>query len=63
MSENATGLTIGSIAGVAKLGWEYIWIKYKDKPVAGKPTKEPEAVYVDQVYKELPLSAILGFGA
>ena len=63
MSENATGLTIGSIAGVEKLGWEYIWIKYKDKPVNGKPTKEPEAVYVDQVYKELPLSAILGFGA
>lgn len=63
MSENATGLTIGSIAGVAKLGWEYLWIKYKDNVVGGKPVKEAEAVYVDQVYKELPLATVLGFGA
>jgi hypothetical protein len=60
-SENVTGLTIGAIAGVAKKGWESVWISYKDVVDAGKPVKQPEYVYSQRVYDECSFPAVLGF--
>jgi len=49
---NQTGLTVGGIPGVAKLGWQYMWIQYGDDidGTSGRRTKVPVAVYVENVY-------------
>jgi hypothetical protein len=66
MAANATDLTIGSIAGVAKAGWNVAWIRYQDTIVSqdGKdnPCRVPKYVYVDRVYDTIPMAAALGFG-
>lgn len=62
-SQNATGLTIGDIASVAKKGHEYLWIAYKDAVDSSKPVKQPEYVYIERVYDTVDLAAALGFGA
>ena len=51
-SPNVSGLTIGNISGIAKKGWEYMWVRYVDKPdnVSKTMVKEPEGVYIEQVY-------------
>jgi len=56
--ENLTGQTIGGITGVAKKAWEYLWIRFKDVAGAEGVYKEPEAVYVEQVYDEGDLSTL-----
>lgn len=61
-SQNATGLTIGGISGVAKKGHEYLWIQYKDDTSNGKPVKKPYWVSVERVYEQVNLAAALGFG-
>lgn len=66
MASNATGLTIGSIAGVAKKAWEVAWIRYHDtittEGAAENPTRVPKYVYVDRVYDTIAMAAALGFG-
>ena len=54
-SQNATGLVVGSITGIDKWGWEYMWIDYRDETVTNDAGKEmwvkvPKAVYIEQVY-------------
>ncbi len=49
-SRNATGLTIGGITGVAKGGWEYLWVMYADAEDSGHLVKQPVGVYVERVY-------------
>jgi hypothetical protein len=67
MAANASGLTIGDIAGVAKKGWEVAWIRYHDTITMadGKemPTRVPKFVYVDRVYETIPMATALGFGS
>lgn len=48
---NRTGITIGSITGIAKEGWEYLWVRYEDGESEGDLVKRPAAVYVEQVYR------------
>lgn len=68
MSANATGLSFGDIADIAKRGWEVAWIAYKDnvKTTGGdsksKRVKEPEYVYIERVYDTADLAGILNFG-
>lgn len=62
MSQNVTGLTIGEVAGVAKKGWEYLWISYKEAVSAGNKSTQPEFVYVERVYDTADFAAELGFG-
>ena len=52
-SPNATGLTIGSITGIDKKGWEYLWVRYADveDSTAHALVKRPVAVYVERVYE------------
>ncbi|MEP0848622.1 MAG: hypothetical protein HRF50_17590 [Phycisphaerae bacterium] len=53
-SPNVTGLTIGDITGIAKKGWEYLWVRYADAEDAAAKAlvKKPTAVYVEKVYEE-----------
>ena len=67
MSQNVSGLTIGSIAGIAKKGWEIAWIRYEDTVTTAdgkdQPTRVAKFVYVDRVYEEVNHAAAFGFGA
>lgn len=62
MSANATGLTIGAVTSVAKNGWEYLWITYKDAVSASGKASQPEFVYVERLYDTADLAGQLGFG-
>lgn len=53
-SANATGLSVGSITGIDKKGWEYLWVRYQDEvdETAQAMVKRPVAAYVEKVYKD-----------
>lgn len=67
MAANLEGLTIGSIAGVAKRAWEVAWIRYHDTITTASgsdnPTRVAKYVYVDRVYDEIEMATALGFGS
>lgn len=62
-SPNITGLAVGPITGIAKKGWEYLWVRYADveDESAKVLVKRPVAAYVEQVYDSGNFSA-LGIG-
>jgi hypothetical protein len=51
-SPNAINLNVGGITGIAKEGWQYLWIRYEDAEDVPSKTliKRPSAVYIEQVY-------------
>jgi len=53
-SPNMTDLSVGDITGIAKKGWEYLWIEYdeSDDQAAMHVVKRPFAVHVERVYPE-----------
>lgn len=59
-SPNKTGIAIGSITGIAKKGWEYLWVRYADMEDTNAMTivKRPVAAYVEQVYTEADFSVM-----
>ena len=63
-SPNATGLVVGTITGVAKKGWEYMWVRYEDREddAANVLVKKPVAVYIEKVYEDGDFS-VLGIGS
>ena len=52
--ENQTGLSVDTITGIAKEGWEYLWVYYEpqDDATAKALNVKPKAVYVEQVFEE-----------
>jgi hypothetical protein len=60
-SPNVTGLTVEPISGIAKYGWDYLWIKYEENDNGGIRYKAPIAAIVDQVYPTGDFS-LLGIG-
>jgi len=50
-SPNVTGLMVGSIGPISKLGWDYLWVRYADfeDTTAYCLVKRPIAVYVERV--------------
>jgi len=52
-SFNETGITVGSIIGINKNGWDYLWVRYEDKDDMGAQSivKQPTAAYVERVYR------------
>ena len=62
-SENKTGLIVGEITGIAKKGWEYMWVRYAnaEDATAKALIKKPVAVYIEKVYEEGDFSQ-LGIG-
>lgn len=61
-SENVTGLTFGEITGIAKDGWDVIWVRFKDTVDGGNAVRKPKWLYVERVYRRKNLASILGFG-
>jgi len=61
-SPNVTGLAVGSITGITKRGWDYLWVLYADAEDQNVLVKRPAAVYVEQVY-EFGNLGLLGIGA
>ena len=57
---NATGLTVGSITGINKLGWDYLWVRYADYAdnTAYCLVKRPIAAYVERVYRQTDFSGL-----
>ncbi len=51
-SPNLSGLTIGTITGISKKGWEYLWVRSVPTAVGslGVMSQKPVAVYVEKVY-------------
>jgi hypothetical protein len=49
-----TGIVVGEITGIAKKGWQYMWVRYADAEddAAKAIVKKPVAVYVEKVYEE-----------
>jgi len=52
-SHNITGLKVGDITGIAKRGWEYLWVfaEEVEDQTAHVKVKQPQAVYVEQIYE------------
>jgi len=57
-SPNVTGLAVGPITGIAKEGWDYLWVRYLDAEdaVAKALVKVPAAAYVERVYARADLN-------
>jgi hypothetical protein len=45
-----TGITIGTITGIAKKAWDYLWVEYRPDPSGTTAQKIPKAVHVEKVY-------------
>ena len=52
-SPNVTGLSVGPITNISKLGWEYLWVRYAvaEDATAKALVRKPIAVYIEQIYK------------
>lgn len=52
--KNQANLAIGSISGIAKFGWDYLWVQYGADvdPTAKVLIKKPIAVYIEKVYPD-----------
>lgn len=44
--------TIGTITGINKAGWEYLWVRYEDNVSEDVHTKRPLSAHVERVYEE-----------
>jgi len=62
-SPNRTGIAVGPITGIAKAGWQYLWVRYADADDADAVTivKRPVAAYVERVYDAADFS-LIGIG-
>lgn len=62
-SENKTGLTVAGISGIAKKGWEYLWVSWDNEVDSTNLRTKPKAlgVYVQIVYDEADFNT-LGIG-
>ena len=51
-SPNVSGIGVGDITGIAKAGWEYLWVQYVDAEDENAQTliKQPVSVHIEQVY-------------
>jgi len=60
-SPNKNNITIGTITGIEKKGWEYLWVRYEKSTDQNCLIQIPRAVYVHQVYESGNFAA-LGLG-
>jgi hypothetical protein len=60
-SPNKTGLSVGSLTGIAKGGWQHLWVLYSSAVDQNALIKRPIAAYVEQVYWPADFS-LLGIG-
>ena len=61
-SENVSDLVLGGIAGIAKRGFDWVWIEFDaGESTDGKPVLKPSRVHVEQVYRELDFGSTFGW--
>jgi hypothetical protein len=62
-SPNVSGLSVGGITGISKLGWQYLWLRYASyaDTTAFSLVKRPIAAYVEEVILDGDFS-LLGIG-
>lgn len=60
-SPNQTGLAVGAITGIAKAGWDHLWVLYSSAVDQNALIKRPLAVYIERVYLPGDFS-LLGIG-
>jgi hypothetical protein len=61
-SSNATGLQVGEIEDIDKLGHDYLWVYYEPVVEGDRLVQRPAVVYVEKVYETADY-ALLGIGA
>jgi hypothetical protein len=61
-SENLVDQTMGPFTGITKQGWDYVWVKFKDEVSESRAVRQPQYLYVEQVYFGKVFQAFLGFG-
>ena len=66
-SPNVTGLAVGDITGIAKKGWDYLWVRTLKNSIPDSSGKKvlavvPQYVYVEKVYEDAN-HALLGIGS
>ena len=64
-SDDVTAQTIGDITGIAKTGWQYLWVQIRrdrHDATAKDYVRRPKSVYVERVYDSVAF-ATLGIGA
>jgi hypothetical protein len=49
-SQNQTGLAVGDITGISKLGWDYLWVDYRPVVDAGRTVLVPKYAFVERVF-------------
>ncbi len=52
---------VGDLTISRKSGWDYLWVRYSDKPEDGEVLKKPSATYVEKVYERESFGS-LGLG-
>jgi len=61
-SPNRTDLEVGDITGIAKKGWEYMWVEYEEENAEGKKIiPVAVGVHIERVYRWGAFS-VLGIG-
>jgi hypothetical protein len=62
-SPNLVNLKVGDIQGIAKQGWDYLWVRWEDDvdDTAKALVKKPRTVYVDRPIERTEF-ALLGIG-
>lgn len=61
-SENATGLTIAGISGIARGGHHVLWIEPQPGITSGKAVAKPKAIHVERVAHTANFASVLGWG-
>ena len=63
--KNASGVTLGSIGGISKTGWDHLWVYYLELEDANQKymTKAPLMAYVEQLYVSRSFPTYLGVTA
>lgn len=61
-SPNRTDIAVGDIEPITKLGFAYLWVRYKETVDEGTAVKVPAFVYVETVYEPGNFS-LLGIGS
>lgn len=58
LSENKTELTVGAIEGIAKKGWEHLWVQHGKAADGNGTAMAPKWVYIEQIYPTVEMNGI-----
>lgn len=58
---NVSGIAIGDVTGIAKKGWEYLWVYAEKEEIGGKMVPVPQAVYVERLTETVDFASVLLF--